>query len=177
MDVFLIIDMQKASFSNAERYDADGVVNRINQLSSYIRNNGGTVIFIQHDGTPEDGHVPFTSGWEILPSLSRDESDRIVRKTICDAFYKTDLYRVLNELKVDRLIISGCATDFCVDTTVRAAVSLDYHVIVAADCHTTADRPHLTAEQVIRHHNWVWSELLVPEKKVEVLSLETLLKM
>ncbi len=174
MDVLLIIDMQNASFSNAERYDAEGVVSRINRLSGHIREHGGAVIFIQHDGTPENGHTPFTPGWEILPSLTQCEGDRLVRKILCDAFYQTDLHRILTELATDRLIVTGCATDFCVDTTIRAAVNYGYHVVVAADCHTTADRPHLKAEQVIQHHNWVWRNLLVPDKKVDVLSLQEL---
>jgi hypothetical protein len=29
-----------------------------------------------------------------------------------------------------------------------------------SDAHTLSDRPHLDAPTVIRHHNWVWSDLL-----------------
>ena len=38
------------------------------------------------------------------------------------------------------LLVTGCATDFCVDTTVRVAASRDYEIVVVADGHTTADR-------------------------------------
>jgi nicotinamidase-related amidase len=57
-------------------------------------------------------------------------------------------------------LIAGWATDFCVDATVRSAVSHDYHVTIVSDGHTVSDRPHLTARDVIRHHNWVWAGLL-----------------
>ena len=51
---------------------------------------------------------------------------------------------------------TGSATDFCVDTTVRAAASRDYEVALIADGHTTRDRPHLEAAAIIQHHNWMW---------------------
>ena len=174
MDVLLIIDMQKALFSNMARYDADGVIERINRLSEKVRSQNGKVIFVQHDGTEEDGLLPSTPGWVILPSLKKRDSDIIIRKTICDSFYQTDLKTTLDKLDTSRLIITGCATDFCVDTTVRAAVSHEYHVVIASDCHTTADRPHLGAKQVIEHHNWVWGDLIVPEGSVEVVLSENI---
>ncbi len=174
MDVLLIIDMQEALFANQVRYDAAGVVKRINRLSDKIRNKNGKVYFIQHDGNSEEGLAPFTSGWEILSSLKKRDPDIMIRKTICDSFYQTDLKAKLDKLDIDRLIITGCATDFCVDTTVRAAVSHGYHVVIASDCHTTADRPHLNAKQVIQHHNWVWGDLIGPEKRVEVVLSENI---
>jgi nicotinamidase-related amidase len=60
----------------------------------------------------------------------------------------------------DRVLIAGWATDSCVDSTVRSAISRDYNVVVASDAHTLSDRPHLAATAIIGHHNWVWSDLL-----------------
>jgi len=77
-----------------------------------------------------------------------------------DPFAATALYPTLQRLAPDRLLVAGWATDFCVDSTVRSAVSHDYHVVVAGDAHTLGDRPHLAAPDVIRHHNWLWSGLL-----------------
>ena len=39
----------------------------------------------------------------------------------------------LKSLGVSRLMISGCATDFCVDTTVRSAASHGFEVLVLSD--------------------------------------------
>jgi hypothetical protein len=44
-------------------------------------------------------------------------------------------------------------TQYCIDTTVRRAVSLGYDVILAADGHMTADTGALPFEQIIAHHN------------------------
>ena len=168
IDVLLIIYMQDASFYESDTFDSNGVISRINQLSEYLCANEGRVIFIQHDGTAEEGLSPNTSGWEILSALTRTDSDIIIRKTTNDAFYNTELHDVLAGINPEKLIISGWATDFCVDTTVRSSVSHNYNVVVASDCHTLSNRPHLQAEQIIEHHNWVWRNLITPAKEVEV---------
>ena len=175
MNVLLIIDMQEASFSRADKHDAAGVVDRINRLSDYVRRHNGRVIFVQHDGTGDEGLLPHSPGWMILASLSRHDTDIVVRKTINDAFFETELHRILSDLNTDNLIVSGWATDLCVDTTIRAAVSLGHRIVAAADCHTVADRPHLNAAEVIRHHNWVWQNLLTSGDPVRVSPLSEIL--
>ncbi len=171
MNSLVIIDMQKASFDQTVRYDAEGTIVRINRLSKWVRKNGGKVIFIQHDGSEESRHNPFSKGWEILDELTKDEDDLVIRKTICDSFYRTSLESTLKDIGVRQLIITGCATDFCVDTTVRSALSRDFSVIVPSDCHTTTDRPHLSAEKIIEHHNWIWSKLLIVDQEIKIAPL------
>ncbi|MNE87205.1 Isochorismatase family protein [compost metagenome] len=77
---------------------------------------------------------------------------------------------------MDRLLISGCATDFCVDTTLRSAASKGFDVTVLTDAHTTADRPHLNAEQIIEHHHWMWQHLSLSKgRSVTLLTTDQLL--
>jgi hypothetical protein len=47
-------------------------------------------------------------------------------------------------------------------TTIRAAPSHGFNVIVLSDAHTTGDRPHMKAPTIIEHHNWVWANMAVP---------------
>ncbi len=171
MNVFLIIDMQVGLFQGDNaRHDKDGVVKRINEIARAVRAQGGRVIFVQHNGKSGDDTEQGTNGWQLLPELDRADQDIIVTKTACDSFYETMLPQILDGLNTKRLIISGCATDFCVDTTVRAAASRDYDVTVAADGHTTANRPYADAPTIIIHHNWVWENLELPRSKVRVLT-------
>ena len=86
----------------------------------------------------------------------------LCQKTLNDAFAGSDLQATLQRLGVDRMLIAGWATDFCVDTTLRSAVSRNYNVVAVSDAHTLADRPHLDAASVIGHHNWVWANLITP---------------
>ncbi len=57
----------------------------------------------------------------------------VVQKTRYSGFVGTDLDARLKALGVDTLIAAGLTTECCVDSTVRDAFSLDYHVFVAAD--------------------------------------------
>ena len=88
----LVIDMQVGLFvPDTPRYDADGVVARINTLGGAVREAGGAVVFIQHDGPSGDTFEPGSEGWRLLPSLDRRPGDPVVHKRACDAFYETDL--------------------------------------------------------------------------------------
>ena len=89
-------------------------------------------------------------------------SDLVVRKTACDAFLGTTLDDVLAQRALRDLVITGCATDYCVDTTVRAALARRYRTIAPSDGHTTADRAHLSAAKIIEHHNAIWSDFIAP---------------
>jgi len=173
MKALLIIDMQKTSFtSRTPRYNSEVVIKKINQLSERFRLNGEPVIIIQHDGTKEGFCIPNTEEWELVLSLVTTPSDLKLSKTANDSFYRSTLMYDLNRLGVDELIITGCATDFCVDATVKSALVNDFKVTVISDAHTTADRPNLKAKQVIDHYNWVWSELTPTEGFIKVIGFD-----
>lgn len=168
-DALIVIDMQQGSFGpETPRHDATGLVVRLNRLAREVRTDGGAVIFIQHDGPPGDPHHPDAPGWRLLPTLEIKPDDTVVRKTACDAFLHTTLDAVLRESGIDRLIVTGCATDYCVDTTVRSALARGWPTIVPSDGHTTADRPHLSATQIIAHHNAIWADFLAPKGPARV---------
>jgi nicotinamidase-related amidase len=123
MKALLIIDMQKTSFTpKTPRFDSEGVIQRINKLSTKFRLAGDKVIFIQHDGTKEGFCIPNTIEWEILSSLNIKPDDLILSKTANDSFYNTTLKEDLIKLGINELIITGCATDFCVDSTIKSAI-------------------------------------------------------
>ena len=57
----------------------------------------------------------------------------VVAKTRYSGFVGTDLDVQLKALGVDTLVVAGLTTECCVDSTVRDAFDLDYHVFVVAD--------------------------------------------
>jgi nicotinamidase-related amidase len=171
----LIIDMQKGSFTaETPRFDTDGVVNRINALAANFRARELPVIYIQHDGTRNNEYVPNTTEWELLDTLETLPSDILIAKYANDVFYNSALQSTLNELEITELLITGCATDFCVESTIQSALAKDFNITVVSDGHTTGERPHLSAEKVIEHYNWVWQNMLPTKGKVEVKSFEQL---
>jgi nicotinamidase-related amidase len=170
----LVIDMQVGCFAPpALPLDLEGVVGRINALSSGVRAANGLVVYLQHDGEVGSPFAPETEGWELVSELNRAAGDPVVHKRACDAFYETSLRDLL--LGRGPLIVTGYATEFCVDTTIRAAASLDFEVTVASDAHTTVERPHLDAASIVQHHSKVWEGLILPRSAVKLLSTEEIL--
>jgi ureidoacrylate peracid hydrolase len=90
---------------------------------------GDKSTFLKHEGLRRG-----TWGSELVDKLDVHPDDMIVEKKRFSAFYKTELAEVLKELGVQKLIIGGVRTDFCVESTVRDAFFRDYEVITASDC-------------------------------------------
>ncbi|MEQ9994771.1 isochorismatase family protein [Pectobacterium versatile] len=164
MQVLIVIDMQNAVFATPRARQAQTVA-LINQLSDAA----DRTIFIQHE---EDGMLSGSEGWQLLPELHQPEGSLSITKTACDAFYRTSLADVLTELGVNHLTICGCATDYCVDATIKNAASRGYALTIAADAHTTANRGELKAEQLITHYNDVWRDFIIPGNTIKVETTE-----
>lgn len=167
----LVIDMQKGSFTPlVSRFDALGVVRRINILAENFRQLAYPVIYVQHDGTAEQAFIPGTTEWELLDELDVEDEDIILPKTANDAFYKSSLTEVLKKNEIRHVVITGCATDFCVEATIQSALSKDYHISIIENGHTTGNRPHLNAAQVIEHYNWMWQHMIPTRGHIKVVS-------
>ena len=142
-NALLVIDMQKGSFiPETPRYDREGVVQRINELAQLFRTLGFPVIIIQHDGTGTGFFEKNTFDWENLDDLVIQPTDINIDKYANDVFYKSELHATLQKLEINELFITGCATDFCVESTIQSAL--------------------------IDHYNWVWQNMIPTQGKVEV---------
>ena len=166
--VVMVVDMQQGVFATP-RVQREQCVEQINKLT----HAADTVIFIQHieEGGLEEG----SEGFQLLPELYQPDNALYVTKTACDSFYKTRLTDVLRENDIGQFVMCGCATDYCVDTTLKNGASRGYSITVAGDAHTTAHRPAAKAETLIAHYNDVWRTLTVPGNPVYVKSVETIL--
>lgn len=153
----LVIDVQAGLFgAQPSPYEGRAVIDCINHSTAKARAAKVPVFFTQQDGSPEENLVPLTAGWRLHPEIVVDPGDRVIRKTTCDAFYETPLETELRSRGVETVIICGYATDFCIDATIRNALSKDFEVVVIGDGHTTSDSPVLDARRIREHHNWAW---------------------
>lgn len=170
--------MQNGSFTPATpRYNANEVVKKINLLSAKFRKDADLVLFIQHDGTKNNCYHPGTEEWKILSSLEVESNDLFVSKTVNDSFYRSKLNEELKSRGINELVVTGCATDFCIDATVKTALVNDYNITIISDAHTTGDRPMLKAKQIIDYFNWQWSECFETEGKITVMNLDDYLNL
>ena len=149
----LIIDLQCGMFGGTLRpAQGDDVLGRAAGLLHQARSRGVPVFHVQHDGGPSDPLGKPSAGWEIHPAVRPIATEPVVGKTVCSL----SGYRPRRPAAcpaVDRLVVAGMQTEYCVDTTCRAAFGLGYRVVLVGDAHTTFDTPVLTAAQVIAHHN------------------------
>ncbi len=164
--------MQAGSFEEAPRHDAENVIERINSLSASFRENKDLVVIVQHDGTKESCFLPGSAEWRIVDGLVTDPQDMWLGKTANDAFFETNLNQLLISNNIREIVITGCATDFCVEATVQSALVKNYDVKVISNGHTTADRPHASAQTIINHYNWVWQNMTATGGTIEVVALE-----
>jgi nicotinamidase-related amidase len=157
----VIIDMQKGLLPSGDE-DAEALVDRIAELATRLRRKQVPIFFIQHCG-PE-GHPlhPHEPGHSIHAALLVEPGDVVLKKRFCDSFLETELASTLSELKVNQLIITGCTTEFCVDTTIRSALARGFSTVVPKDGHTTFNRQHVSAQTIIDHHNALWENFISP---------------
>ncbi|HTI93729.1 MAG TPA: isochorismatase family cysteine hydrolase [Puia sp.] len=73
-------------------------------------------------------------GTDIVPELRPQEGDLVIYKTRFSGFYNTSLDDTLKSLRIKNLIVAGCTTSICVESTVRDAMFRDYSPVVLEDC-------------------------------------------
>lgn len=176
----LIIDVQQAILSglaSPERQpivDArlDEVAARLGDLKRQAEAAGAPVVLVQHDGDPGHRLEVGGPGWRFRDEIAPRGDTVVVHKRNCDSFHDTDLNQRLAELGVDHLVIGGCMSQFCVDTTTRRAVSMGFDVTLVGDGHATSDFGPLAAEQIVDHHNRILSGFDAGTKQVRVVGAD-----
>lgn len=164
----LIIDVQQALCSGEEAaFDIDRVIDKINGVGAMARSAGAPVILIQHE--EDSGEMQFDSeGWQLAEGLATAPADFRIRKTTPDSFHGTELHQLLQERGIGSLIICGLQSDFCVNATVRRAMTLGYNVVLVANGHSTLDSGGESAAQIIARHNTLFADMASAEARIAV---------
>ena len=168
----LIIDMQQVLVPVVWR--GDELVARIAVLAASARMQNVPVVAIQQTGPAGTPFEPDDPGWQLSTGLGLRESDCRIRKSAIDSFFQSDLGNVLAVRDVDTVVVTGVATDYCVDATVRSALSRGLNVELVSDGHAPAavGNPDagLAPEQIIAHHNVVLSRAVHPGGRLRLVS-------
>jgi ureidoacrylate peracid hydrolase len=86
------------------------------------------------DGTDSRTLIRDTWSTDIVPELAPQADDIVVYKHRFSGFYQTDLDAILTQLGVKYLIVTGCTTSVCVESTVRDAMFRDFQCVLLTDC-------------------------------------------
>ncbi|MEU3058430.1 isochorismatase family cysteine hydrolase [Streptomyces griseus] len=165
----LVVDMQQALVAIAHR--ASGTVAAIAGLQARARAAGVPVVFAQQR---DEELEPGTDGWPIVPELAPAPGESVVPKAAPDSFLDTELDAILRARGITEVVVTGFATEICVESTARQALSRGYDVVLVADGHTTSVRPdvpgpYAAPEASVAHHNEIYRNLRFPGRRVRVL--------
>ncbi|MGF1575952.1 MAG: cysteine hydrolase family protein [Cyanophyceae cyanobacterium] len=145
---------------------SEAIVPTLNGLIDAAHAAGTPIIFIQTIHTEATDSAAWLERSNHSASICRPGSfgieffgvtpqpqDTIVNKHRYSAFIGTRLDQVLRALKVETLIMTGVATNVCVESTARDGFMLDYHIVFLSDCTATshAEAHEATLANINRH--------------------------
>jgi len=147
----VIIDVQMGMFDEDEPvHNGEQLLQTLSGLIDKARQTDVPVVYVQHN---DSQFVEGGLSWPIHQSIAPQAGEVVVQKRTPDSFHETILQDELEKMGVKKLVIGGIQTEYCVDTTSRRAYTLGYDVTLVENGHSTWDNRHISAEQVIAHHN------------------------
>ena len=145
----VVIDMQNDFCEPADFPDSVPMLPRLERLIAEARRSGVRVIFtrVTHDETTDSAvwltrRAPGrkdivragTPGADYHPGFQPQPGDLDIEKHRYSAFIGTPLEMNLRALNVETLLMTGIATNVCVESTLRDAFQRDFHVVLVDDC-------------------------------------------
>jgi nicotinamidase-related amidase len=119
--------------------------------------------------------VPGTPGHDFVPEFRPEPDELVVRKYRSSGFWGTNLDLLLRSNGIDTVVVGGCTTEGCVESTARDAMFSGYYVVVGEDCVGSDDREQHDASMLLMRHRFdmatgseigqVWEELQVSERE------------
>jgi ureidoacrylate peracid hydrolase len=166
----VVIDLQRAFMDEgapSEVPQARAIVPTVNRVADALRQAGGTVAWVQasfdrrgwplffdYMATPEHSArilaalQPGAELHALWPGLDVRDDDVRVPKYRLSAFLPgaSPLPLILRDRGVDTVLIAGCMTNVCCDSSARDAVMTDFRTVMIEDANATrTDAAHLAA--------------------------------
>lgn len=139
----LVIGAQREYFPGGRLplAEPEQALDQILRLLGWARHQGCLVIHILRGdgGAGSPFFVPGSPGVQMHPDVTVLPGELLLEKRWPGAFTGTGLERILQERRVQRLILCGFQTHLCCDTTAREGVHRGFQVTVAADACGTRD--------------------------------------
>lgn len=154
MHALLILDMQVGLFHGPEKpWRGEVLLDTVNGLLDKAHAARAPVFLARHtgpDGSPLAADGPLT---QLVPGLRLNGSEQVFQKRRPNAFTGTGLLEMLETADAKGVVIAGMKTQFCIDSTCRAAQDLGLDAVLISDGHTCPDTPLLKADAIVAHHN------------------------
>ena len=146
--VLLVVDVQQALVDNSPAHKDEFLIN-LKFLIDAAHASGTEVVYVRHDSSPDPELAAGTPGWQICSALKPRVDERIVDKHFSSSFRRTNLREYLDGRGVERIVLCGMQTEYCIDTTCKVAFEYGYDVIVPSGCTSTFANPLLSGEKIV----------------------------
>jgi len=145
----IVLDMQNyflLETSHAFVPSAKAITKYINLLIDSFTNNNLPIIFTKHSNNEENANQMSWRWRNLIPERGTfyniyekliTKNNLIIEKHQYDAFYETELFKILKTLKIEQVVIAGVLTNLCVETTARSAFVRGFNTIVPIDATAT----------------------------------------
>ena len=105
-----------------------------------------------------------------MPELAPADGDVVVKKYRSSGFWGTNLDMLLRSNGIESVVITGCTTEGCVESTARDALFNDYYVVIVEDCVASDDRAQHEASLLLMRHRF---DMAGSEEMLRVWSADT----
>lgn len=143
----VIVDMQDFFFRDAaRRRNLEQVVKNINRLIEFFDDRPWPIFHVlsgfKADGSDWDlkmraaGKPELIVGSDeanIVPGIKISKHHRIIIKTRYSAFFKTNLAELLQAQNIDRVVVVGAYTHYCINATIFDAYCYDFIPCIITD--------------------------------------------
>jgi len=109
---------------------------------------------------------PEAPSTRFVEQLRPDDEDYFVLKPMHSGFYQTPLELLLKHLDINTLILTGIATNSCIQYTAHDAKMRNFRIFVPPDC--SAARTREEHDQAIRHMQSMASADITPSHQLDI---------
>ncbi len=127
---------------------------RMGESPSYIRFNLRMHNAARRHGPPLCYTLPGTPGHGFTSDFAPLPRELVVRKYRSSGFWGTNLDMLLRSNSIKTVVVGGCTTEGCVESTARDAMFNDYYVVIAEDCVASDDRAQHEASLLLMRHRF-----------------------
>jgi ureidoacrylate peracid hydrolase len=173
----IVVDLQNGFMAPGQVLEtpmARAIVANVNRISVAVRKADGIVVYTRHTADAEavrtwpvyfdhfcadrvrmiEAFTPGNPGHALWPDLDVANDDLRVIKRRFSAFVpgSSELHGLLQERRIDTLIISGALSQVCCEATARDAMMMNYKVFFITDANATlTDAEHSGTLSAMAH--------------------------
>ncbi|WZL72162.1 cysteine hydrolase family protein [Clostridiaceae bacterium 35-E11] len=165
----------------------DIVIPNTKRLISKFRENGmevtyGRIACLKKDGS-DRSEVQKSEGWngmlipvdsygaQMVKELEPLGDEIVVNKTTDSVVNGTNYTRLIKNMGIETIIVTGIVTDQCVASTVRDLADAGFKIIVAEDCCASAtDELHYAELKIM---NIIYCNVMSTDEIIELIDYET----